>query len=58
MSPVAIVWLVVGLGGLLLGVIFTVAMVRHGVLLGRAVARVAREAAETAAPSGSGDPDR
>lgn len=48
MSPVAAVWLVVGLtGSLLLGVV-TVALVRQGILLGRTGMRLARELGDLA----------
>lgn len=57
MTTVADVWLVVGLVGLLLGVVFTVALIRHMVLIGRAVARFAREASEvvSTAPGRGGE---
>ena len=58
MSPVAIVWLVVGLAGIVLGLIFTVALIRHLVLIGRAVARFAREAADASVRPGAAGPDR
>lgn len=58
MSSVAIVWLAVGLTGLVLGLIFTVALVRHMVLIGRAVARFVREAADAGAGPRMAGPDR
>ena len=43
MSPVAAVWLVVGLTGSLLLVVMLVALVRQGMLLGRTGMRLGRE---------------
>lgn len=44
MSAPAIVWLAVGLVGTALLAMFLVALVRHGLLVGRSAARLAREA--------------
>lgn len=44
MSTPAIVWLVIGLLGTAALLVTAVALVRHGMVLGRTVARFAREA--------------
>lgn len=44
MSVPAIVWLAVALGGTGLLAVFAVALVRHGLVLGRAASRFTREA--------------
>lgn len=44
MSVPAIVWFVVGVGGTALLAVFAVALVRHGLVLGRTASRFAREA--------------
>jgi hypothetical protein len=58
----AAVWLVVGLGATALLIIFSVALIRQGILVGRTAMRFAREAGEVsegiAAPGRAREPRR